>query len=346
MSLRSPTTLAAALALAGGLAAAGPASAQQSVQWELSVWGPPRAYTKSVETLASEVERKSDGKFKIRIHYGEAISPAKENLDGVKIGAFEAAAMCASYHPGKNPALTGLDLPFLPLKDMDAVYRTQDAYLHHPVVVAEMKRWNAVPFMATPLPQYEFMGVGNPPRTLEDWKGMRVRALGGLGDAMREIGAVPTTVPAPEVYTALERGTINAASAGFTYMHAAYRLHEISKWYTDGLAPGTIGCIVAVNRDAYERLPAEYRTMLDEARPVAYEKMRDAYLEADAKNVPLFQQMGMERITYTPEQRAQFEERAAKPVWDKWVAEMNSKKLPGQELLDFILAEARKASGS
>lgn len=336
----------AALTVAAGTVFGAFGASAKDVQWELSVWGPPRAYTKSVETLASEVEEKSGGKFKIRVHYAEAISPAKENLDGIKLGAFEAATFCASYHPGKNPAMTGLDLPFLPLKGLDAVYNTQDAYYQHPVVVNEMKRWNAIAFMPTPLPQYEFMGVGEPPKTLEDWEDLRVRALGGLGEAMRELGAVPTSVPAPEIYTSLERGMINAAAVAYTYMHASYRLHEISKWFTDGLSPGTINCGLVFNRDAWEALPTEYQNMLTEAKPKAYEAMKAAYLEADAKNVPMFEQMGLQRLTYTPDQRAEFEERAAKPVWERWVADMNSKKLPGQELLDVILEAARKNSGS
>ncbi|MET4699219.1 TRAP-type mannitol/chloroaromatic compound transport system substrate-binding protein [Constrictibacter sp. MBR-5] len=333
----------AAFGLAGGMAFAASTATAQDVQWELSVWGPPRAYTKSVETLASEVEEKSGGKFKIRVHYAEAISPAKENLDGVKLGAFEAASFCASYHPGKNPAMTGLDLPFLPVaKGLDNVYKLQDTYYQHPIVQKEMQRWNAIAFMPTPLPQYEFMGTGKAPETLEDWKSMRVRALGGLGEAMRELGAVPTSVPAPEIYTSLERGMINAAAAAYTYMHGSYRLYEVSKWYTDGLSPGTINCGLIFNRDAWQALPENYRQMLTEAKPKAYEAMKAAYLEADAKNEPLFEEKGLKRLTYTAEQRAEFEKLAAKPVWERWAAEMKSKNLPGQELLDFILAEARK----
>ena len=346
MALFNSTRL-AALGLAGGMAFVATSATAQDVQWELSVWGPPRAYTKSVETLASAVEEKSGGKFKIRVHYAEAISPAKENLDGIKLGAFEAASFCASYHPGKNPAMTGLDLPFLPVaKGLDNVYAVQEAYYQHPVVQKEMQRWNAIAFMPTPLPQYEFMGGGKAPEKLEDWKGLRVRALGGIGEAMREIGAVPTSVPAPEIYTALERGMINAAAVAYTYMHASYRLHEISKWYTDGLSPGTINCGLLFNRDAWQALPENYRQMLTEARPKAYEAMRDAYLEADKKNEPMFEEMGLKRLTYTPEQRAEFEKIAAKPVWDKWIEDMNSKNLPGQELFDFIVAEARKTNGS
>src|SRR3546814_16383430 len=72
--------------------------------------------------------------------------------------------------------------------------------------------------------QDEFRGTGEPPRTIDGWKGKRVRAHGGLGEAMRLLGAVPTSVPAPEVYTALERGVFEAASFPFTYSFGSYKL--------------------------------------------------------------------------------------------------------------------------
>ena len=46
---------------------------------------------------------------------------------------------------------------------------------------------------------------------------MRVRALGGIGKAMKVIGAVPTTVTAPETYTAIESGTVDAAAFAFIF---------------------------------------------------------------------------------------------------------------------------------
>ena len=79
----------------------------------------------------------------------------------------------------------------------------------------------------TILPQYEFMGKGKPPKTLEDWKGLRVRAPGAVGEAFVKLGASLSTVPAVELYTALERGTVDAASFPFTYAHAAYELNTV-----------------------------------------------------------------------------------------------------------------------
>lgn len=339
--------IAALAASAGALAlgaVAGSAVAADKVTWNHSIWGNPRAYTVGIEAVADYVEEKSGGNFVVRIHYGETISPVKENLDGLQIGAFESASICTGYHPGKNQAATGLDLPFLPLPTFQMQQQVSEAYYQHPAVKDEMKRWGAQYAFRGLLPQSEFMGGGEPPRELEDWKSMRMRALGGTGQAMKELGAVPTSVPAPEVYTGIERGMFQAAAFPFSYAHGAYKIHEVSKWYTYNMAPGSNHCPALHSIAALEALPAEYRELLEEAKPIAYEALIKGYEEADAKWIPIFDETGLERITYSDEQLAEFRRVGAKPVWEAWVKDMDSKGIPGQELLDLILAEAEKAA--
>lgn len=316
------------------------AVAAEKVEWNFSTWGNPRAFTKGFEAVAKYVEEKSGGNFTIKIHYGGTISPPKENLDGISLGAFEMANFCTSYHPGKNPVGTALDLPFLPLKSWDALVGTHEAFQKHPLWRNELARWNAMPVFSGVLPQYEFMGVGEPPRKLANWKGMRVRALGGIGEAMRKLGAVPTTVPAPEVYTSLERGVVQAASFPYSYTFGAYRIHEIGNWFTEGLQPGTVHCPIIMNGQAHEALPAEYQKLLAEANPVAYAALKNAYAEADAKWIPIYKER-METITYTPEQSAEFKKLAAEPVWNEWVEKYKGR-FNSQAVLDFVLETAAK----
>lgn len=319
------------------------AAAAEKITWNISSYGPPRAYTRGIETVAKYVEEKSGGNFTMRIHYGEAISPVREALDGLHIGAFEGAQTCNSYSPGKTPLSGVLDLPFLPAPNQDVTQRVHEAVFAHPAIVAELKRWNTMAYMSGLLPQYEFMGAGKPPKAIEDWKGMRVRALAGIGEAMRRLGAVPTTVPAPETYTGLERGMFEAASFPFSYSHAAYKLHEVSKWYTMGMAPGAVSCPTYFNVNAYEKLPAEYRKLLEEAEAPAYEALKAAYRQADEENIPMFDKAGLQRIVYTPEMRAEIEQMAGKPVWDAWVADMKGKNLPGEEILNLVIEEGGKS---
>lgn len=312
------------------------------VRWNLSVWGKSRAFTQGIETLSKIADERTGGKFKIKIHYGEALSKSKENLDGIKLGAFQMAMFCSAYHPDKNPTLTGLDLPFLPFPNLRTQAKVHEAYYAHPTVAKDLARWDAKLLMSSLLPQYEFTGVGTPPLKLEDWDGMRVRALGGIGKAMTKLGAIPTTVTASEVYTSLERGTVDAASFPFTYAHVAYRLTDIGKWYTANLSPGANNCPVVVNIPAYQALPDQYKKLLDEAKSPAYEALFVAYEKADEKNFPIMKEKGLQPITYTDEELARFRAAGAKPVWDDWIVEMKAKDVPGEELLDLIMTTAKQ----
>ncbi|WP_339635510.1 TRAP transporter substrate-binding protein DctP [uncultured Sneathiella sp.] len=314
------------------------------VNWNLSVWGKERAFTSGIEAIRDYVAEKTDGKFNIKIHYGEALSKSRENLDGIKLGAFQMAALCTAYHPAKNPTLSGLDLPFLPFPNLRVQTAVHEAYYQNPAVAEDMARWDAMLLMSSLLPQYEFTGVGDPPLTLEDWDGMRVRALGGIGEAMKKIGAVPTTVPAPEVYTSLERGTIEAASFPFTYAHVAYRLTDIGKWHTANMSPGANHCPIVVNIPAYEQLTPEYQQLLNDAKGPAYEALYAAYEAADKKNFPLMKEKGIQAITYSDEELDKFRAVGAKPVWDEWIAKMESEGHPGTELFELIMTTSKQAT--
>ena len=313
------------------------------VAWNLSVWGPPRAFTAGIEAVSKYVDEQSGGKFTIKIHYGDALSKGPDNLDNIKLGAFEMAQICAGYHPGKHPGINVLDLPGLPLADPEVHQLVHEEMHKHPFIQAEFKKWNAMLYLSVLQPQSEFMGTGEPPLKMEDFEGMRVRALGGTGAAMRNLGAVPTSVPAPEVYNGMERGVFRAAAFPYTYAFASYKIHEIAKWHTTNLAPGANNCPTIIGIPAYEKLPAQYKELLEKAEPVAYKALQEASAAADKKNLADWDKRGLVAIKYDAAELKKFEERAAKPVWASWVTENAAKGVPAQELLDMVLAEAEKA---
>jgi len=341
--------LATSFSVIAGFAAVvstGPATAAvdgPKVAWNLSVWGPPRAFTAGIEAVSKYVEQESGGKFTIKIHYGDSLSKGPDNLDNIKLGAFEMAQICAGYHPGKHPGINVLDLPGLPLADPQVHMMVHEAMHKHPFIQAEFKKWNAMVYMSVLQPQSELMGTGEPPTKMEDYKGMRVRALGGTGEALKNLGAVPTSVPAPEVYNGMERGVFRAAAFPYTYAFASYKIDEIAKWHTTNLAPGANNCPTIIGIPAYNALPAQYKELLDKAEPVAYQALQDASAAADKKNRAAWDKKGLVAIVYTPEELKKFEQAGAAPVWKAWVAESSAKGVPAQELLDMVLAETEKA---
>ena len=335
----------ALMAAALTLAAVGGAPAQNvegpKVFWKWSTWGKPRAFTAGIETLSARVAEETGGKFTIKIFYGGQLAKSRENLDGLKNNAFEGTMFCNFYHPGKNPAFMVFSLPFLPLGDFQVSAHVRNTLFLHPALQADMAQWNAIPYVSTLLPQYEFLGTGKPPLTLADWKGMRVRAGGGIGLAMERLGATRQTVPASEVYTLMQRGGVDAVSFPYTYSHASYKIDELADWYTSNLSPGTSECPMVFNKTAFEALPQQYQDLLMSLKGEVADAMIAKYLEADEKNLPAFE-ASMQKIVYDEATLAEFHEIAGKPVWDQWIAD-NQDKFDAQDVFDQIWVLAKEA---
>lgn len=330
-----------ALAILAPLATSAQTVEGPEVRWSLSMWGNPRALSAGMEAMIDEVEAQTGGNFQIEIFYGAQLSSSRENLDGLLLNAFEGAAICNFYHPGKNPAWMVFSLPFLPLGDPDVDRYVRSRMMEHPAIVADMERWNALPYISGLLPQYEILGSGEPPTELSDWEGLRVRAGGGLGQAMEVLGAVRQTLPAGETAVAFQRGAIDAAAFPFTYAHVSFGIADEADWYTSNLTPGTSECGWVLNLEAYNALPPQYQELLMGLREMAMLETQAAYAEQDEINLPNFQENLVE-IVYTDEQIAEFQSVAGQPVWDAWIAE-NQDAFDSQGVFDAIFEYAEEA---
>ncbi len=306
-----------------------------ATEWNVSLWGKRRAFTEGVEKLAELVSAKTNGEFKLNLSYG-GLSKNKENLDGISIGAFEMAQFCAGYHADKNPSITVLELPFLGVTSLEQEVEISMAVYRHPAVVADLARWNATLLMPSPLPQYNIIGVGDAPRTLADFKGLTVRATGGIGKAMAAIGAVPTSMSATEVRQALDSGVVKAVAFA-PHAHMAFGTTENAKWWTTNLNPGTVNCPVVANTDALNALSDDKRDALLGSIDEAMEYYISYYNEKTmAAWGPMLDEKGIERITYDEASLAAFREAVAGPAAEAWIKDNTARGLPAQELYDLV----------
>jgi TRAP-type C4-dicarboxylate transport system substrate-binding protein len=335
------SVITAALASALSLAVGAEALASSTVEWNVSLWGKRRAFTENVEKLAELVKEKTGGEFTLNISYG-GLSKNRENLDGISIGAFEMAQFCAGYHRDKNPSITVLELPFLGVSSLEEERRISQAVYKHPAVQADLARWNATLLMPSPLPQYNILGVGEPPRTLADYEGLSVRATGGIGKAMEAVGAVPTSMSATEVRQALDSGVVKAVAFA-PHAHMAYGTVETGKWWTTNLNPGTVNCPVVVNTDALNALSDDKRDALlgsvDEALDYYIANYNGKTMDAWG---PKLEEKGIEKITYSPAELQAFRDKVAGPAAEAWIAENTAKGLPAQELYDLVIGMVGK----
>jgi TRAP-type C4-dicarboxylate transport system substrate-binding protein len=311
------------------------------LHWNYSGWGKPRASSVAYQELAKFVEERTGGQWTIQVHWG-TLSQPRAVLDGLQLGAFEAGSYCASYYPGKVPTALALELPFLPISSPDQQAKVADAYGELPAVIADFDRWDTINYHNSILPPYEVIGRGEPPKSLESWEGMRIRAPGPSGQSMAKIGAVPTSVPAPEVYTSLDRGLIDAAGFAY-YSHMSYRTYELGDWYTSGLKYTTLNCGLALSKSAYNALPDEYKQLLVDYKPIGYKKQIEAFdISEKIEGPKTFEEAGLTKVTFTEEEHAKFVDIGGKPVWKEWIAKITADGYDGQMLVDSILGFAKE----
>ncbi len=314
----------------------------KTIEWNLSLWSGKRAWTKPVHLWADEMAKRTNGQWKIKIHYGGVLAPPKENWDGLQAGMFEAAAYCAAYTPGKVPLHTVQELPFMAPDGTENIGKMWIALWEHPAVRKELSKWNAVPLLPAGHAQFQLMG-NKQIRTVADLKGVRVRAGGEIANVLKKFGAVPTLLPAPEVFEAIDRGTIDLVAFPWSYAFGSFKVYEVSKYATDKISLGTMGCAYVANKDAWDALPDDFKKYHMEWYSKSPSVWDDEYSAADKKWIPIFKKK-VQITEFPTEEREKLVERA-REVYDGWVKAREKEGLPGKEILDYYLKKRKEITG-
>jgi TRAP-type C4-dicarboxylate transport system substrate-binding protein len=336
-----PVSIAAAIGIAVAFTLGGTTAASaDATVWNMNVFGPPRAVTAGIEAMAELFKKESNGTFEMKIAYGAALGPERQAPESIKSGGYEGALMCAGYYPNKFPLLTVMELPFLPPRDIAENAKLYHAVLNNPLIVKEMaERWNIKYFGPTFLPAYEFMG-NKRIASVNDMKGVKMRISGLQATALQVFGAVPTMVTAPEGYEALQRGTIDSFGLPYAYTFGAYKLHEVSKYATEGMAMNGLLCFEGVSLTAWSKLSDSLKAKLSQAQELASAALLKAFKADDEKWIPIFKQK-LEVVQFPARERAKLVA-GANDIWEAWAKEQEAAGRPGREILNFVKAEVAK----
>ena len=174
---------------------------------------------------------------------------------------------------------------------------------------------------------------------------MRVRATGGLGKAFEAVGGVPTSVTATEAYQAMESGVVDTVAFA-QHAHLSFGTINQADWWTANLNPGTVNCPVVVNIDAYEALSDAEREALDSSIPEALDHYLSNYADLLARWDSVLAEKGVKKVEISDDVIAEFRAKAADPIRDAWIKDMEAQGLPGQELYDLVVSTLKQAKMS
>jgi TRAP-type mannitol/chloroaromatic compound transport system substrate-binding protein len=281
MKRRSILAAAGTGVAAGALAPA--VHAQANVRWRLA-----SSFPKSLDipfgaaaTISRRVSALTGGRFQISVHAGGELVPPLGVFDAVQGGTVECAHTCSYYFIGKQRALAfDTGLPF------GLTARQQNAWHLHAGgldLVRELYRpYGIVPFPAGNTGAQMGGWYRKEVKTVADLRGLKMRIPGLAGEIMAKLGVVPQQIPGGEVYTALEKGTIDAAEWVGPHDDEKLGFYRVAPfYYYPGWWEGATTLTLQVNAAAWERLPDDFKSALEVA---CLEANADALARYDASN--------------------------------------------------------------
>jgi TRAP-type mannitol/chloroaromatic compound transport system substrate-binding protein len=249
---------------AGTLAAPAIAQSLRTIKWRCTSSFPKSLDTiyGGAEVMAERVKKLTDGKFQIQVFAPNEIAPALQALDVTQNGTVECCHSCSYYYVGKDKTFgIGTAIPF----GMNA--RQMNAWVYfgggQKLLDEFYSNYNVVSFPSGNTGTQMGGWYRKEIKTLADMKGLKVRIAGIGGAVYSALGAVTQQLGGPDIYPALEKGTIDAAEWVGPYDDEKLGFFKVAKnYYYPGWWEAGPMIHTFVNKQAWEKLPKAYQEAL------------------------------------------------------------------------------------
>jgi len=289
-----------------------------TITWRLNTVFMPVGYIgEGVTWFCDQVKARSNGRLVINPYFGASLGfKATEALSVSKKGLVEINDIMLAPVAGEEPLASFNELAFLFAGDYEKSWKFADTVFWPEWKKLADKKWSSIaigPYMLGDLDIYS----KKPIQSFADLKGMKIRtgSTGPTADGLTAIGAEPFLISTSELYTALQRGMIDACIT--TEVSAVEtKLWEVLK-YDIRAKMGFIVCCLLINKKAFEDLPKDLQGVLLEMDKSYKEHM----LAKRSKMVVEFRKKlidnGIVEVTLSPDLLSQMRERS-KPFWEKY----------------------------
>lgn len=310
MTKRFWTLCLAALFLLSAL----PASAA-SKNLTFSIFFPP-THDQAIAAVdfAKEIEKRTNGQVTVTPFPGGTLTKAPQVYDGVVTGISDMGNSCFAYTRGRFPVTAALDLPL----------GYPNGKVASQVVNAFVKEVNPPELQDVKVLYVHAHGPGllhtkKPVRSLEDLKGMKIRATGLSAKVVEALGAVPVAMPQPGTYEALQKGVVEG-TLGPIEVLKGWKQGEVIKYTTECFDIGyTTSMFVIMNRKAWDALPADIQKTVDEVSQEWASVHGAVWDKADADGRAFTKSLGNELISLSAEESARWS-KAVEPVINDYIA--------------------------
>jgi C4-dicarboxylate-binding protein DctP len=252
------------VAIAAGALALSPALAQSPVVLKFShVVAPDTPKGNGAEKFKELGEKYTDGRVKIEVYANSSLYKDKEEVEALQLGAVQMLApSLAKFGPLGAREFEVFDLPYI-LRSKEALRKITDGAIGkklfaklEPKGITGLAYWDN---------GFKIMSANRPLHMPADFRGlkMRIQSSKVLEAQIRALGAIPQVMAFSDVYQALQTGVVDGTENPPSNMYTQ-KMYEVQKHATIS-NHGYLGYAVIVNKNFWDKLPADIRAGLEKA---------------------------------------------------------------------------------
>ncbi|WP_137894922.1 TRAP transporter substrate-binding protein [Ramlibacter sp. 2FC] len=245
----------------------------------------------AIDTFAKEVEKRTGGRYKVQTFYSGSLGGERESIEAVQLGTQELAFSSTGPVPNFVPEARILDIPFL-FRDKAHARAVLDGAIGQELLA----KFESKGFKALAWGENGIRHMTNSKRDVkapEDLKGLKMRTMENPVHvaAYKGLGIVTTPMAFPEVFTALQQGTVDGQENPLSVIMAS-KFDQVQKHLTltgHVYSPG----IFLMNKASFDKLSAADKQAFLDAAKEGVKANRARVDEDDAKGVTELRAKGM-----------------------------------------------------
>ena len=288
-----------------------------------------------MERWKKEVEKRTNGKVVVNTYPGGTLLGAKNMMDGVIAGQADIGNLCMAYQPGRftvtNATSLPLDIPnarvgSLALWDLYAKYKP--------------KAFEKVKVLAVFATAPTNIMSKVPVRTLEDIKGLDLRASGGAAQIIGAWGGNPVGMPMPQTVEALQKGVVKGLFSSLESMKD-FKFAESCKYVT---MTNTViyPFAVVMNMDKWNSLPKDVQKVMEDLI-VEQTEWTGNYMDKHVEDAIAWSKdtQKVEFITLSKKEKKKWDSKL-QFLTDKWIVDSKAKGFPAEKIIKDIKTAIKK----
>lgn len=272
------------------------------------------SYTKGIELFAEAVEEESDGRVQFEIFGNGQLGGEREIVEQVQLGSLDMTVVTGGILGSFVPEMSVLEMPFL-FEDVEHAYEALDGEVGEEL----MQIIDEAGFKSLGIWENGMRHIINNKHAVhspDDMSDLKIRTVENelYLETYKSLGADPTPIAFPEVYTSLQQGVIDGQDNSYGVM-VTTKMYEVQNHLTENMVYYA-SAPVLMNPDTFNNLPKDIQEILVNAGKEFTQIQRDINQDMEAEQIEFLEEEGVEIVIPSEEEMAAFRE-AVEPVYDK-----------------------------